>query len=61
MVCLCSETVDFQSVYSDGTGEVFVLGIVPHSHIAIVVYSLEDGEIIKQVIQLHSHSPRFSL
>ncbi|KAK1898528.1 ER membrane protein complex subunit 1 [Dissostichus eleginoides] len=42
------ETVDYQSVYSGGNGEVYVLGIVPHSHIAIVVYSLDDGEIIRQ-------------
>ncbi|XP_032427173.1 LOW QUALITY PROTEIN: ER membrane protein complex subunit 1 [Xiphophorus hellerii] len=44
-----SETVDYQTVYSGGNGQVFVLGIVPHSHITIVVYSMEDGEIIKQV------------
>uniref|UniRef100_A0AAQ5Y6P4 ER membrane protein complex subunit 1 n=1 Tax=Amphiprion ocellaris TaxID=80972 RepID=A0AAQ5Y6P4_AMPOC len=44
-----TETVDYQAVYSDGNGEVYVLGVVPHSHIAIVVYSMEDGEIIKQV------------
>uniref|UniRef100_A0A3Q2Q6U7 ER membrane protein complex subunit 1 n=1 Tax=Fundulus heteroclitus TaxID=8078 RepID=A0A3Q2Q6U7_FUNHE len=44
-----SETVDYKTVYSDGNGQVFVLGIVPHSHITIVVYSMEDGEIIKQV------------
>ncbi|TNN76530.1 ER membrane protein complex subunit 1 [Liparis tanakae] len=44
-----SETVDFQAVYSGGNGEVYVLGVVPHSHIAIVAYSLEDGEIIKQI------------
>ncbi|KAI4823768.1 ER membrane protein complex subunit 1 [Pseudochaenichthys georgianus] len=43
-----SETVDYQSVYSGGNGEVYVLGTVPHSHIAIVVYSLDDGEIIRQ-------------
>lgn len=43
-----SEIVDYQAVYSDGNGEVFVLGIVPHSHIAVVVYSIDDGEIIKQ-------------
>uniref|UniRef100_A0A672G0Y0 ER membrane protein complex subunit 1 n=1 Tax=Salarias fasciatus TaxID=181472 RepID=A0A672G0Y0_SALFA len=43
-----SETVDYQVVYSGGNGEVYVLGIVPHSHIAVVEYSLEDGEIIKQ-------------
>uniref|UniRef100_A0A3P8T7Z9 ER membrane protein complex subunit 1 n=1 Tax=Amphiprion percula TaxID=161767 RepID=A0A3P8T7Z9_AMPPE len=44
-----TETVDYQAVYSDGNGEVYVLGVVPHSHITIVVYSMEDGEIIKQV------------
>ncbi|XP_056279618.1 ER membrane protein complex subunit 1 [Pseudoliparis swirei] len=44
-----SETVDFQAVYSGGNGEVYVLGVVPHSHITIVAYSLEDGEIIKQI------------
>ncbi|CAL1605772.1 unnamed protein product [Knipowitschia caucasica] len=43
-----SDTVDYQSVYSDGTGEVFVLGLVPNSHITVVVYSLDDGEILKQ-------------
>lgn len=36
-------------VYSDGNGEVYALGVVPHSHITIVAYSTEDGEIIKQV------------
>ncbi|KAM7404474.1 hypothetical protein PAMP_011819 [Pampus punctatissimus] len=44
-----SETVDYQAVYSAGNGEVYALGVVPHSHIAIVVYSVEDGEIIKQI------------
>lgn len=44
-----SETVDYQTVYSGGNGQVLVLGVVPHSHITIVVYSMEDGEIIKQV------------
>nr|XP_061802495.1 ER membrane protein complex subunit 1-like [Nerophis lumbriciformis] len=44
-----SETVDYQFVYSGGTGEVYVLGVLPHSHIAIVTYSVEDGEIVKQV------------
>uniref|UniRef100_A0A3Q3MHM2 ER membrane protein complex subunit 1 n=1 Tax=Mastacembelus armatus TaxID=205130 RepID=A0A3Q3MHM2_9TELE len=45
-----SETVDYQAVYSDGNGEVYALGVVPNSHISVVVYSVEDGEIIKQVI-----------
>ncbi|TKS77349.1 ER membrane protein complex subunit 1 [Collichthys lucidus] len=43
------ETVDYQAVYSDGNGEVYAMGVVPHSHITVVVYSVEDGEIIKQV------------
>lgn len=45
-----SDTVDYQMVYSDGNGQVYALGVVPHSHIAIVAYSTEDGEIMKQVI-----------
>nr|XP_020493803.1 ER membrane protein complex subunit 1 isoform X1 [Labrus bergylta] len=44
-----SETVDYQAVYSGGNGEVYALGVVPHSHVAIVAYSLDDGEIIKQI------------
>uniref|UniRef100_A0A8C6PXN5 ER membrane protein complex subunit 1 n=1 Tax=Nothobranchius furzeri TaxID=105023 RepID=A0A8C6PXN5_NOTFU len=47
-----SETVDFQAVYSGGNGEVYALGVVPNSHLAIVVYSLEDGEITKQTLGL---------
>ena len=47
---LTSETVDYQAVYSGGNGEVYALGVVSHSHITIVAYSVEDGEIIKQVI-----------
>ncbi|KAJ0064469.1 hypothetical protein NL108_006932 [Boleophthalmus pectinirostris] len=43
-----SDTVEYQVVYSDGTGEVFVLGLVPNSQITVVVYSLDDGEILKQ-------------
>uniref|UniRef100_A0A8C4EIY5 ER membrane protein complex subunit 1 n=1 Tax=Dicentrarchus labrax TaxID=13489 RepID=A0A8C4EIY5_DICLA len=56
-----SETVDYQSVYSDGNGEVYALGIVPHSHIAIVAYSVEDGEIIKQVTMIHSSSIKYAV
>uniref|UniRef100_A0AAX7TNY1 ER membrane protein complex subunit 1 n=1 Tax=Astatotilapia calliptera TaxID=8154 RepID=A0AAX7TNY1_ASTCA len=44
-----SETVDYQTVYSGGNGEVYALGIVPHSHIVIIAYSTDDGEIIKQI------------
>lgn len=43
-------------MYSGGNGEVYILGVVPHSHIAIVAYSAEDGEIIKQVIQIYRSS-----
>ncbi|XP_030624963.1 ER membrane protein complex subunit 1 [Chanos chanos] len=43
-----SDTVQYQTVYSGGNGEVFVLGVVPHSHIVVVAYSIEDGEILKQ-------------
>lgn len=39
-------------MYSFGNGEVVALGLVPHSHITIVAYSVEDGEIIKQVIKI---------
>ncbi|KAM9786088.1 ER membrane protein complex subunit 1 [Neosynchiropus ocellatus] len=43
-----SDTVDYQFLYS-GSGEVYALGVVPHSHVAIVVYSVDDGEIIRQM------------
>uniref|UniRef100_A0A665US76 ER membrane protein complex subunit 1 n=1 Tax=Echeneis naucrates TaxID=173247 RepID=A0A665US76_ECHNA len=45
-----SETVDYQAVYSGGNGDVYALGVVPHSHITVVSYNVEDGEINKQVI-----------
>ncbi|XP_076019538.1 ER membrane protein complex subunit 1 [Genypterus blacodes] len=44
-----SETVEYQTVYSNGNSDVYVLGVVPNSHITVVVYSVEDGEIIQQV------------
>uniref|UniRef100_A0AAY5KXP7 ER membrane protein complex subunit 1 n=1 Tax=Esox lucius TaxID=8010 RepID=A0AAY5KXP7_ESOLU len=47
-----SDTVKYQAVYSGGGEEVFVLGMVPHSHLTITVYSLEDGEIIRQSLDL---------
>lgn len=47
--------MDYQTVYSGGNGEVYVLGVVPHSHITVVAYSVEDGEIIKQVIHYLLH------
>lgn len=45
--------MDYQSVYSGGNGEVYALGVVPHSHVGIVAYSVEDGEIIKQVTLIY--------
>uniref|UniRef100_A0A673WPX7 ER membrane protein complex subunit 1 n=1 Tax=Salmo trutta TaxID=8032 RepID=A0A673WPX7_SALTR len=47
-----SDTVQYQAVYSGGEEEVYVLGLVPNSHLTIIAYSLEDGEIIKQVTAL---------
>ncbi|XP_041129248.1 ER membrane protein complex subunit 1-like isoform X1 [Polyodon spathula] len=44
-----SETVQYEVVYSGGSGLVSVLGVVPHSHLTITTYNLEDGEIMKQV------------
>ncbi|KAK2897822.1 ER membrane protein complex subunit 1 [Channa argus] len=44
-----SDTVDYQAVYSGGNGEVYALGVVPNSHVTVVAYSVEDGEIITQV------------
>ncbi|KAG7276338.1 hypothetical protein CRUP_032393 [Coryphaenoides rupestris] len=45
-----SETVQYQAVYSEGDGEVYALGVVSNSHISIVAFSVEDGEILKQVV-----------
>lgn len=39
-------------MFSSGNGEVLVLGLVPHSHIAVAAFSVEDGEIIKQVMEV---------
>ncbi|KAK6308590.1 hypothetical protein J4Q44_G00218610 [Coregonus suidteri] len=48
------DTVQYQAVYSGGEEEVYVLGVVPNSHLTIIAYSLEDGEIIKQVMVKNS-------
>ncbi|KAG5838640.1 hypothetical protein ANANG_G00225750 [Anguilla anguilla] len=42
------DTVQYQAVYSGGNGEVYVLGVVPQSHLSIIEYNIEDGEIMKQ-------------
>uniref|UniRef100_A0AAR2L6G6 ER membrane protein complex subunit 1 n=1 Tax=Pygocentrus nattereri TaxID=42514 RepID=A0AAR2L6G6_PYGNA len=51
-----SDTVQYQTVYSGGNGQVFVLGVVPNSHIVIVEYNIEDGEIMKQTLGLEMAS-----
>lgn len=45
-----SDTVQYQTIYSGGNGLVFVLGLVPNSHIVIVEYKIEDGEIMNKVL-----------
>lgn len=37
-------------MYSHGTGVIHVLGVVPQSHLNILTFSVEDGEITKQVV-----------
>uniref|UniRef100_A0A8C8JD76 ER membrane protein complex subunit 1 n=1 Tax=Oncorhynchus tshawytscha TaxID=74940 RepID=A0A8C8JD76_ONCTS len=51
-----SDTVQYQAVYSGGEEEVYVLGVVPNSHLTIIAYSLEDGEIIKQACDINLFS-----
>ncbi|KTF77818.1 hypothetical protein cypCar_00017491 [Cyprinus carpio] len=43
-----SDSVQYQTIYSGGNGLVFVLGVVPNSHIVIVEYKIEDGEIMNK-------------
>lgn len=45
----CSDTVQYQMVYSGGHGPLIILGVVPGSHIVIIEYIIEDGEIMRQV------------
>ncbi|NWI88092.1 EMC1 protein, partial [Pitta sordida] len=44
-----SESTQYQLLYSHGTGVIHVLGIVPQSHLRVLTFSVEDGEITKQV------------
>ncbi|XP_006883655.1 PREDICTED: ER membrane protein complex subunit 1 isoform X4 [Elephantulus edwardii] len=44
-----SDSIHYQMVYSYGSGVVWALGIVPFSHVNIVKFSVEDGEIVQQV------------
>lgn len=36
-------------VYSYGSGAVWALGVVPFSHVNVVKFNVDDGEIIQQV------------
>ncbi|NXV51837.1 EMC1 protein, partial [Uria aalge] len=47
-----NESTQYQLLYSHGTGVIYVLGIVPQSHLNILTFSVEDGEITKQVIRI---------
>ncbi|XP_073937270.1 ER membrane protein complex subunit 1 isoform X2 [Castor canadensis] len=44
-----SDSIHYQMVYSCGSGVVWALGIVPFSHVNIVKFNVEDGEIVQQV------------
>ncbi|XP_067096522.1 ER membrane protein complex subunit 1 [Osmerus mordax] len=43
-----SHTVHYQAVYSGGEGDLYVLGVVDHSHLAIIEYDIKTGEIMNQ-------------
>lgn len=49
----CSESTRYQLLYSRGTGVIHVLGIVPQSHLSVLTFSVEDGEITEQVMLDH--------
>ncbi|XP_016050451.2 ER membrane protein complex subunit 1 isoform X3 [Erinaceus europaeus] len=44
-----SDSIHYQMVYSYGSGVVWALGIAPFSHVNIVKFNVEDGEIVQQV------------
>ncbi|MBV96583.1 ER membrane protein complex subunit 1, partial [Eschrichtius robustus] len=43
------DSIHYQMVYSYGSGVVWALGVVPFSHVNIVKFNVEDGEIVQQV------------
>ncbi|XP_036208720.1 ER membrane protein complex subunit 1 isoform X9 [Myotis myotis] len=47
-----SDSIHYQTVYSYGSGVVWALGIVPFSHVNIVKFNVEDGEIVQQSLDL---------
>ncbi|XP_004741388.1 ER membrane protein complex subunit 1 isoform X7 [Mustela putorius furo] len=44
-----SDSIHYQMTYSYGSGVVWALGVVPFSHVNIVKFNVEDGEIVQQV------------
>ncbi|XP_069096248.1 ER membrane protein complex subunit 1 isoform X1 [Pleurodeles waltl] len=44
-----SDSVSYQMVYSYGNGNIHVIGVAPGSHLSIITFSIEDGEISRQV------------
>uniref|UniRef100_A0A8C0K418 ER membrane protein complex subunit 1 n=1 Tax=Canis lupus dingo TaxID=286419 RepID=A0A8C0K418_CANLU len=44
-----SDSIHYQMMYSYGSGVVWALGVVPFSHVNIVKFNVEDGEIVQQV------------
>ncbi|NWT74598.1 EMC1 protein, partial [Prunella himalayana] len=48
----CSESTQYELLYSRGTGVIHVVGIVPQSHLNILTFSVEDGEITRQVVRV---------
>ncbi|XP_006866390.1 PREDICTED: ER membrane protein complex subunit 1 isoform X4 [Chrysochloris asiatica] len=44
-----SDSIHYQMVYSCGSGVVWALGVVPFSHVNVVKFNVEDGEIVQQV------------
>ncbi|XP_057553995.1 ER membrane protein complex subunit 1 isoform X3 [Hippopotamus amphibius kiboko] len=44
-----SDSIHYQMMYSYGSGVVWALGVVPSSHVNIVKFNVEDGEIVQQV------------
>lgn len=45
-----SENTQYQMLYSCGAGVIHVLGVVPQSHLKVLTLSVEDGEVIEQVV-----------
>ncbi|RLV93163.1 hypothetical protein DV515_00013511 [Chloebia gouldiae] len=44
-----SESTQYELLYSRGTGAIHVVGIVPQSHLNVLTFNVEDGEITRQV------------